>query len=386
MVVYGPKAGKSPSLEISCIAERACYAAYIDCKDCHTTTITCYGDYACGYQTILWGNTYGYLYCSAGDSVCGYSHWLGNDLTQMQLDCGTSSGAASTGSGTANCRYAWGEFNNSNVIINCDSQWDCYSAYWSLDEESAATFDCTGDYSCRDINIFAYDATSIDIECNGRSACLYGNIQCPSLEEDSCKISCDGGDYACRFIDFYASQNWILQYLDITCDTKFYTDVCDGMKLTCEFDTGSPALDILYDSSGASCDPNNYIDCCPFNTYSPTPRPTPNPTTVPTNEPSGSPSNIPSVTPTKSPTDEPTDSTESPTTAEPTTSSPTEAPITHAPTTNEPTTNSPTTSAPTTAQPTQSPEEGEEESDGSIQHGQHLLNVLLSLLMYGYII
>ena len=92
MVLYGPQYGTSPSLTISCNGEKSCYAAYIDCKYCHTTTITCYGSFTCGYQTVFYGDIdyitrgyiYGYLHCTGGDSVCRYSHYMGNGLKEMQ--------------------------------------------------------------------------------------------------------------------------------------------------------------------------------------------------------------------------------------------------------------------------------------------------------------
>ena len=270
-----------------------------------------------------------------------------------------------------NCQQTWGDFDNSNVFINCDKQWECMNSYWSLDTGSTASFNCTGTSSCRRMKIFAYDATSIDIECKGDAACIFSDIECPSSKEDACKINCDGSEYVCRGIDFFASEDWILQYLDITCDPSEYTTACDTMELTCEFDTGSPVVDILYDSNGASCNPNNYIDCCPFNTYSPTPRPTDNPTTVPTNEPSLSPSNMPSVSPTKNPTDEPTAATQPPTS--------------NSPTTGEPTSSSPTTDSPTTSEPslqTTDPGDGEE-SNGSNKHILNLLLISSLLVIYG---
>eukprot|EP01084_Bolivina_argentea_P135723 239113_1 len=99
---------------------------------------------------------------------------------------------------------------------------------------------CSAPHACSNVDVFGYDSTSINLVCNGQYACNYAKIQCPSTVEDACQIDCNGGDFACRGIDFYAEKNWLLQYLDLTCDTKTYSNVCDSIEIYCEFDNGAP--------------------------------------------------------------------------------------------------------------------------------------------------
>eukprot|EP01083_Nonionella_stella_P084605 234255_1 len=270
--------GTKRNCKIQCINDNACTGTTINATFAQNLVLECNGTYACNGITAYGPTTSADVQCLSS-VACYLASFEFDDTRSVNLYC-NDVGATSS----SPCKYVTVNAAKTQVLdVQCINQYACRDAQFhaTFANHSVNLF-CQDTYSCRGVNVYALNASEVNIVCNdslSTGSCYYLDVFCPSQRENQCNFDCGtGATKSCHSVVVYTEDDYTVGFMNVSMDncSSSTAEDCSNFYVACISDCSE--FDVLCISSGLSTEyyytPTEgslctSYDCCPLSDYAP---------------------------------------------------------------------------------------------------------------------